>query len=297
MLKNYHHTIRLNFHNTLRRLLLERTNTFVKSSLSLFLFFFFGSCLVTSCNTAATAAFRLDLKTLGWGFTASLGTWGSSLLSQDSLKGKNCWMARFHLLLSLFSSLVITTPPLSLPWGNSAMRLLVLKVMPLLQPLRYSLDHRLHMATLELRRRFSRFLSCYFSSWCCCRSVSTFGLIRINEFGVNMGSCKSSSTYDNGRPFRATCTANITSFSSMKARLLLPIVFVMAAFTRPTTRSNWPPHQGALLRLCFHKIWWWSRKSLSLSSAFTWRIQAATPIKVAPLSEYIVLRRYQAFQT
>ena len=84
-----------------------------------------------------------------------------------------------------------------------------------------------------------------------------------------------------------------TSSRSFHVRLVQPILFYNARFTKPTSLSNCPPppHHGALLSLNFHLIPWGARWFWSCSCFTTPFNHFAAATKVRPLSEEIFLKR------
>ena len=67
--------------------------------------------------------------------------------------------------------------------------------------------------------------------------------------GVRTGSWMSSSRYDKRRRLSWVSTSRTTAVSSDQERVPPPMVLKKARLKRPTSRSNWPPHHGARLRL------------------------------------------------
>ena len=66
-----------------------------------------------------------------------------------------------------------------------------------------------------------------------------------------------------------------------------PITLQKARLKRPTSHSNWPPHQGARLRLNLQVIFSDARYSCICSSFWISFISFAAPTKVLPLSEKV----------
>ena len=64
-----------------------------------------------------------------------------------------------------------------------------------------------------------------------------------------------------------------------------PMTLYIAVFTIPIRRSNWPPHQGARLRLNFHCMSWDSKYPCNCSSLRTCFNHLAALTNVLPLSD------------
>ena len=110
----------------------------------------------------------------------------------------------------------------------------------------------------------------------------------IMELEVRVGSATSPSRYLRGLLLKVISTSRSTSSSSPHIRNPPhPIVLFRAFFTKPTTRSNCPPHHGARLRLNCQTIWFSARNILNFSSHVAFFNHRAAPTNVVPLSEYI----------
>ena len=83
--------------------------------------------------------------------------------------------------------------------------------------------------------------------------------VRSSGFNVNCNKVYQSLRIQSSISSRAISwickVAQLLHFVSFHIRKPFPMVLLSEFFTKPTIRSNWPPHQGAQIRLNCQTIW------------------------------------------
>ena len=135
-----------------------------------------------------------------------------------------------------------------------------------LKPLRFSFVHRDHTRSLQECKYLARFLRSQSSVLSTSTSSPKLGCPRIIKFGVRIGVIMSSSIYPSGQLLSVISISNRTLSSSFHVSFVFPIALNKACLVNTMILSNRLAHQGARLRLNYHLMWCFTRKSWIFSS-------------------------------
>ena len=232
----------------------------------------------------------------GWNSFAFTLSWFSlvpfvNFWSHRSSNRYKCWTARSRYNLPTLSlvALVILMHPCKSWWAIPVFQCALLFLSPYLittspsfncssielcrklccslKPLRYSFVQRDHIQSLQERMNLARFFRSISSEMSTSPSSPKFGCQRIIKFSVRIGVWMSSSIYPSGWLLSVISISNRTLSSSFHVNFALPLAFNKACLVNAMIFSNWPPHQGAWLRLNHNLMWCCSRNSRIFSSS------------------------------